>query len=57
MNLKYVTHLQTEYNFEKKESFQSFEGFICLHIGKNHVEEDGDKQEEHNLNPHWDEAR
>lgn len=33
------------------------EGLICLHIGKNQVEEDGHSQEEHNLNPQWDEAR
>lgn len=36
-------------------SFYSFEGFICLHIGKNHVEEDGYSHKENNPNPHRDE--
>lgn len=46
-------------NLKKREKrlFYSFDGFICLHAGKNYVEESGHSQEEHKLNPEWDEAR
>lgn len=39
-----------------KGSLQS-EGFIRLHAGENHVEEDGQHEEDQHLDPHWDQPR